>query len=226
MNNTDSKLLEDYYEVRAPEYEAVYGFTDPARRKELEEIEDLAKTSFSGKNVLEIACGTGYWTELLSIHAKSILALDSSEAMLEIARTRKYAQQNVTHKRYDAYSLKELPEALNSEKFDAAIAGFWMSHIPKELMPAFLSGLQTCLKTGAPVLFLDNNLVEGMGGPVVEKPDSSDTFKERKLADGSTHVILKNYFTKQALQTIIKPYANQININIGQWYWSALYLSQ
>jgi 2-polyprenyl-3-methyl-5-hydroxy-6-metoxy-1,4-benzoquinol methylase len=221
MQDIDSIKLREYYEIRAPEYEKVYGFTEPARRVELDAIESLARRTFKGKSVLEIACGSGYWTELLSEVAGSILAVDSSEAMLEIARARNYTHANTSFKEFDAYNLGAL-----AETYDSALAGFWLSHIPKKRLSAFLSGLQARLKTGAPVLLLDNNLVAGLGGEVVRRHDSSDTFKERTIADGSTHIVIKNYFTTEELQSLLAPFANEVNITMGKWYWSALYSSK
>ncbi len=226
MQDIDSIKLQEYYESRAPEYEKVYGFTDPARRKELDAIELLARDTFKDKSVLEIACGSGYWTELLSGVASDILAIDYSNAMLEIARNRDYPQgedalEKITFKKFDAYQLETLPE-----KYDAALAGFWLSHIPKKRLSAFLAGLQSCLKTGAPVLFFDNNKVAGLGGEVARRPDSDDTFKERTIGNGSTHIVLKNYFTKDQLQELIAPYACKVEITTGKWYWSTMYYSK
>ena len=236
MSNSDIQQLQEYYQSRAPEYEAIYNFSEPARRVELDAIESLVRKTFKGESVLEIACGSGYWTELLSSVANEILAIDGSSAMLKIAQARAYTKQNVSFKEQDAYRLNDLPQ-----KYDAALAGFWLSHVPKNLLNSFLSGLQVRLKSGAPVLLLDNNLVEGMGGALV-KPNgnntTSDTFKERKLADGTTYAIIKNYFNQDQLQKLLEPYAYEVdntvksaassavNITMGKWYWSALYLSK
>ncbi len=215
--NNDIRRMQKYYDLRAPEYEAMYGFDNPQRRAELDAIEALARKTFKNQRVLEVACGSGYWTEILSTVATSVTAVDTSKAMLEIAGARSYANDNVTLEVCDAYNLNTL-----AREFDAALAGFWLSHIPKRQMDVFLAGLHSCLSTGAPVLFFDNNLVAGLGGTIVEPADSSDTFKKRTLADGSTHVITKNYFTVQELKALLTPYADTIQITMGKWYWSAL----
>ncbi len=226
MKDIDSLKLQQYYESRAPEYEKVYGFTDPARREELDAIESLACERFKNKSVLEIACGSGYWTELLSGVASDILATDYSEAMLEIAKTRDYPQgkvayEKITFRKFDAYNLRAM-----TGEYNAALAGFWLSHIPMKRLSAFLDGLQSRLRSGAPVLFFDNNNVKGLGGEVVRRPDSDDSFKERIITDGSKHIVLKNYFTRDQLQALLEPFASAIDITVGKWYWSALYRSK
>ena len=74
--------LVTYYAKRAAEYEAIY--QKPERQSDLRELENLLRRDFAGRNVLEIACGTGYWTERVASVADSIVALDINESVLEI----------------------------------------------------------------------------------------------------------------------------------------------
>src|SRR6185436_1938401 len=60
---SDDPLLR-YYAQRAPEFERVY--EKPERDGELQKMREYIETAFAGANVLEVACGTGYWTEVLS----------------------------------------------------------------------------------------------------------------------------------------------------------------
>ncbi len=68
--------MEDYYRKRALEYEEVYHRNDLRRKAELEKISSTLQEKLAGMDVLEVACGTGYWTQLLSRTAKSITAID------------------------------------------------------------------------------------------------------------------------------------------------------
>src|SRR5436189_6036803 len=73
----------EYYRRRAAEYDATsIGDVDAARERFRRLIERLAPTG----DVLEIACGTGLWTEHLAAHARTLTALDSAPEMIELAR--------------------------------------------------------------------------------------------------------------------------------------------
>ena len=68
--------LKDYYSKRAKDYEQIYSREDPVRQSELNKIKDELISLFKNKSVLEAACGTGYWTEVISKTAKQVLAFD------------------------------------------------------------------------------------------------------------------------------------------------------
>jgi ubiquinone/menaquinone biosynthesis C-methylase UbiE len=74
-------------------------------------IDDLEKfntalffNDLNSKNVLEIGCGTGHWTQFLSHHGFEITALDTSDAMLEIAM-----KKNIKNAQFVKGSATELP---------------------------------------------------------------------------------------------------------------------
>ena len=76
--------LISYYKQRAAEYEAIYA--KPERKEDLDKAAEILKAIFTDKHVLEIACGTGYWTKHISETAESVLATDINPEVLEIAR--------------------------------------------------------------------------------------------------------------------------------------------
>src|SRR5438128_2670524 len=94
--------LPDYYARRAGEYEKI--FAKPERQPDLACLRTLLPDLFAGHEVLEVACGTGYWTRVMSGSAKSILATDINEGVLEIARHKTYPNNNVAFQIADAYS--------------------------------------------------------------------------------------------------------------------------
>ena len=75
-----------YYADRASEYERIYA--KPERQSDLATLKDLIRKTFLDRSVLEIACGTGYWTEVLAGCAQSVVATDINEDVLEIARAK------------------------------------------------------------------------------------------------------------------------------------------
>jgi len=61
------------------------------------------------RSVLEVACGTGYWTEQIATVATNVTAVDASEGMLQLARQKLRAREDVRLVKGDAYNLENLP---------------------------------------------------------------------------------------------------------------------
>ena len=69
--DTESAMV-DYYAQRAQEYERIYD--KPERQDDLRNLKDSVGNTLAGRNVLEVACGTGYWTAVAASAAASITA--------------------------------------------------------------------------------------------------------------------------------------------------------
>ena len=78
--------MQGYYAARAPEYDAIY--RKPERQTDLRAIEQWLPARFDGARVLEIACGTGYWTQFIASVARHVTALDAAPETLAIAEAR------------------------------------------------------------------------------------------------------------------------------------------
>ncbi len=187
--------IQSYYAARADEYDAVYA--KPERQADLRLVEQWLPALLAGRRLLEIACGTGYWTRLLAPVTASIVAIDSAEETLRIARARVPAG-NVSFAVGDAYA-----PATPGGPFDAAFAGFWWSHVPHERLGEFLHAMHAALEPGAKVVFLDNRFVAGSSSAVSEPDAHGDTHQSRQLADGSTHRIIKNFPSEAQLLAAI-----------------------
>lgn len=213
--------MQEYYNRRASEYEAIYyATTDPTRQAELAVIEKKIESLVAGRRVLEIACGTGYWTRIAARVARHVTAVDASAEMLEIARNKNLPSDRVTLLSGDAYNLTEIPGV-----FDAALANFWFSHVLRSRIADFLVGVQSKLRPGSTVIMADNVYMPGVGGELVRPAESEDTFKLRTLSDGSQHLILKNYFDEEQLRAILSPFASQLEVHVGAAYWWCGYLT-
>ena len=134
--------LPDYYARRAGEYEKV--FSKPERQPDLACLRTLLHGLFAGRHVLEVACGTGYWTPLISGSARPILATEINGEVLDIARHKTYPNHNVEFKMADAYTPANV-----TGRFSAGFAGFWWSHIPKQRLSHFLDCFHSKLCPGA-----------------------------------------------------------------------------
>jgi demethylmenaquinone methyltransferase/2-methoxy-6-polyprenyl-1,4-benzoquinol methylase len=205
--------MEAYYARRAAEYESIYA--KPERQADLARMRTDIPALFAGERVLEIACGTGYWTPLIAAQADSVVALDYNEETLAIARTKTYPGKNVRFERGDAYALPAW-----KDKFSAAYAGFWWSHIPVAKIDSFLAHLHSRLEPGATVAFMDNRYVEGSSTPISRRDADGNTYQARRLADGSPHEVLKNFPTAQELRRRL---GSELRLTEYEYYWLATY---
>mgnify|MGYP000573613290 CR=1 FL=1 len=73
-----------YYAQRAAYYERVY--FKPERQTDLRAMEAWIGQPFAGRSVLEVACGTGWWTPHAARDARHWLATDLNPETLDLAR--------------------------------------------------------------------------------------------------------------------------------------------
>lgn len=212
------KHLREYYNQRAQEFESIYYRNDPVRQKEQAAIASTMKQVLTGRSVLEIACGTGFWTGIASQTAQHIVAIDTSTEMLQIACSKSIPANKVQFQHADAYALHTV-----AGSFDGGLANFWFSHIPKKRINEFLFGFHKRIGKGASVFMADNVYVHDVGGELVSQPDSEDTFKMRALSNGSKHKVLKNYYTEYQIQQILAPFTFNLNIHMGSYFWWVSY---
>jgi demethylmenaquinone methyltransferase/2-methoxy-6-polyprenyl-1,4-benzoquinol methylase len=208
--------MEAYYARRAREYESIYD--KPERQADLARMRVDIPGLFVDREVLEIACGTGYWTPLIAAQADSVLAVDYNEETLEIARAKRYPRSNVRFESADAYRLPEW-----QKRFTACYAGFWWSHVPLERLDGFLSSLEERLVPGALVAFMDNLYVEGSSTPLSRRDAAGNTYQERRLADGSRHEVLKNFPAAGELEARLARCGTDVQVRRYQYYWLASY---
>lgn len=206
--------LVDYYAKRAPEYDRIY--EKPERQEDLGKLRETVRETFRGEDVLEIACGTGYWTQDLADVARSVTAVDINESVLEIARRRRGAER-VRFEIADVYVLPELPPS------SACLCAFWWSHMPKGRIGQFLAGLHKKLMPGATVMFMDNCYVEGSSTSFSHKDAEGNTYQTRTLDDGSTHEVLKNFPTEEELRQAVAGAAEFVSFRALTYYWIFTY---
>jgi demethylmenaquinone methyltransferase/2-methoxy-6-polyprenyl-1,4-benzoquinol methylase len=81
MSNAE---MREYYSARATEYDHVY--SKPERQADLRTIENWLPSLFNGKSIIEVACGTGCWTQFLASVVSELVAIDASPETLAIAK--------------------------------------------------------------------------------------------------------------------------------------------
>ena len=205
-----------FYRRRAAEYEAIYA--KPERQADLRALERLIPERMAGRRVLEVACGTGYWTVRVARTANSLLATDAVEEPMKIARAKDYGGAAVRFELADAYAL-----APGLGRFDAALAIFWWSHVPRRRIGAFLDSLHARLERGARVLYMDNRYVEGSSTPIHERDAEGNSYQVRRLADGSENRVIKNFPSEAELRADLAPHAAALAYRELPYYWVVEY---
>lgn len=189
--------LEAYYSRRALEYDRIY--QKPERQADLQTLRQYVATHMRDRHVLEVACGTGYWTSVLAPIAAAVLAVDVADATLDVARHRMAWPPAVRFARADAYALSEARAVSVAAPFTAALAGFWISHVPRHRLTAFLAQLNRTLSSNATVVLFDNRFVAGSSTDISTVASTGDTYQLRRLDDGSAFEVLKNFYQPDEL---------------------------
>lgn len=215
--------MQAYYAQRAAYYERVYH--KPERQDDLRAMEAWFAAPdgpFAGRRVLEIACGTGWWTPHAARHAADWLATDINAGTMAVAR-RKPLPACVRFAELDAYTLDGLDELAGPAPFSAAFAGCWWSHVPLARLPGWLALLHARLAAGARVVFLDNSFVQTSSTPITRHDADGNTYQQRTLDDGSSHEVLKNFPTPESAIAMLGPRARAPRWIAHEHYWILTY---
>lgn len=205
--------LISYYNDRAKEYDKVYQI--PEEQEDLLAATNLFQNIFSQKSVIEIACGTGYWTNQISKTATSIYATDINKAVIDIAKTRQVSN-NVT------FEVADMNDLAIEKKFEGLFGGFIWSHIPLEHLDKFLDRIKHLVIENGDIIFIDSNPVKGTihdNKRITRTDQYGNTFQTRQLEDGTTHEVLKNFPANDFLVEKLSRIASDISLINLEHYW-------
>lgn len=191
----------DYYRARAAEYDEWWyrhgRYDHGAERNgrwfaEMREVYDAFDAlEFTG-DVLELAPGTGIWTERLVRTADSVTAVDASDEMVAINRA-KVGSDRVSYIIADLFAWRP------AEQYDGVCFGFWISHIPTERLDGFLAMIAGALRPGGKVFFVDGRREPTSTAANHVLPERGSQVMARALNDGRTYRIVKNFYDPEAL---------------------------
>lgn len=195
----------DYYRRRAGEYDVTaYGDVAAARVWIARLVAELRPAG----TVLEIACGTGLWTEALAGVADTVTAIDVAPEALAIARER-VTSANVRFEVADVFSWT------SAARFDVIFFSAWLSHVPTSLFEQFWLRLRPLLTDDGRVLFVDEHLdVRAKETYLAD----ADEIVERRLRDGSRYRVVKNFVDPARLERRLREIGWQCRIHRdGDW---------
>jgi SAM-dependent methyltransferase len=200
-----------FYAKSASNHDRVYD--KPERQHDLAEMRTYVAEALRGHVVLELACGTGYWTNIIAASADSVVATDINPEMIALAKLRALPLEKVQFRVADAYNL---PDDLGS--FTAVFIGFWWSHVKREQQEKFLAHLRG--KVGDVVIvLLDDTYVEGSSETVARTDLEGNTYQIRVAPDGERYEIPKTYPSDSALRKKLASSVREIKIVRLEYYW-------
>ncbi len=154
-----------------------------------------------GKQVLELACGTGRWTKYLARWAAHTLAVDAAPEALQINKEQIRAA-NVDYLEADVFSWQP------DKTFDVVFFSFWLSHIPPQRFAPFWQMVQRALKPGGHAFFMDSLFEQASTARDHVAIDKSG-FAQRKLNDGREFRIVKVFYEPAILEQRLRKYGWQ-----------------
>lgn len=163
------------------------------------------------EEILELASGTGIWTqELLNIGQK-ITAIDASQEANEINRS-KLSSPNVEYRQIDLFAWE--PDA----EYDLVFFSFWLSHVPPELLKSFLTKVYKSVRVGGQVFIIDSRFEPTSTANNHILNDDGSIYKSRKLNDGQEFQIVKIFYQPDELKNKLMQVGFKANVNVTERY--------
>jgi 2-polyprenyl-3-methyl-5-hydroxy-6-metoxy-1,4-benzoquinol methylase len=194
-----------YYRERALEYDewffrqGRYHRGEEHRQQwcaEVAEVEVALRAAAPSGYILELACGTGLWTQQLAPVATHLTALDAAPETIAINQQRVGAASV-------EYIVADLFDWTPSQKYDFIFFGFWLSHVPMERFAPFWQMVQGALKPNGRVFFVDSLLTQASTARNHALLNQQG-YSERKLNDGRTYRVVKVFHEPDRLQASLQ----------------------
>jgi 2-polyprenyl-3-methyl-5-hydroxy-6-metoxy-1,4-benzoquinol methylase len=202
---TNDRLIEEqitYYQARASEYDEWFlrqGRYD--RGPELNgrwfaEVEQVARAleAFSpAGDVLELASGTGLWTQRLAQTARTVTAVDSAPEVHAINQERLGNGSSVR------WIVADLFHWQPDRQYDTIFFSHWLSHVPPDRLESFWSLVRAALAPSGRVFFVDARYDETSTAKdhLLEGPDAHAI--TRRLNNGQEYRIVKVFYRPEDL---------------------------
>ncbi len=205
MDTLEALLAEQiaYYRARAAEYDEWWHRTGRFDRgaednaawfADVRSLEAWLQARGPLGRTLELACGTGLWTERLLRQCTTLDAVDASEEVLAINRARCGAAPR--HTKADLFAFTPEPAT-----YDTVFFGFWLSHVPEDRFDEFWAMVRSALAPGGRALFVDSRFdaTSTARDHTLRSPD--DDVVTRRLNDGREFRVVKIFHEPARLAT-------------------------
>lgn len=203
MNRDLEQEMLLYYDERAGEYDEIYLGNGPAIRHYSEQYrEDVVRISevvagFGAGELIDVACGTGFWAPHYAGNCDRFTFVDQSEGMLAECRKRIAGLGLSGASRFVRGNIFDI--ALEPATYDCALVGFLLSHLTSKQEAAFFEKVKEILRPAAQLMIIDSYWSERRkaGGRKREGQ------QERTLDDGRAFRVYKRYFDESDIEEML-----------------------
>jgi len=209
MNN---QQVAKYYALLGEALEDKY--LEPDMDEDIDDMSIHLGNVLAGHTVLELGCGTGFWTEVAAESAQSVLALDINASLVDIARERPMAEGKVAFRVADAL---ELPEDIGT--FSAVLVSFLWSHLNKKEQEQLLATLKKRLGKDVLLVLLDDAFVEGFSETIARTDPDGTTYQIMTTPEGERIEMAKSYQSDSALRKRLGSVVKEIKIERIEFFW-------
>lgn len=209
-----------YYRARAEEYDEWWLRTGRYDRgpeqnarwtAEIAQAEKaLAEFAPTG-DVLELAGGTGLWTQRLVKFADTLTVVDAAPEVLAVNQAR-LGIQAVQYVQADLFAWQP------TRQYDVVFFSFWLSHVPPERFEAFWNTVRRCLRPGGRVFFLDSQYENTSTAADHQLEGTDATTIRRQLKDGREYRIVKVFYQADELTHRLETLGWQVRVQATPHY--------
>jgi len=209
MNN---QQVAKYYALLGEALEDKY--LEPDMDEDIDDMSIHLGSVLAGHTVLELGCGTGFWTEVAAESAAKVLAVDINASLVDIARERPMTEGKVSFRVADAL---DLPEDIG--RFSAVLVSFLWSHLNKKEQEQLLATLKKRLGKDVLLVILDDAFVEGFSETIARTEPDGTTYQILTTPDGERIEVAKSYQSDSALRKRLGTAVKEIKIERIEFFW-------
>jgi ubiquinone/menaquinone biosynthesis C-methylase UbiE len=219
VNLSKNQELFEYYNERAPEYEAFYWGGKPAKIPDPDRYKDDTLTisrllpDYVSGTCIDVACGTGFWLPVYEKNCPAITLVDQSEGVL-IECERKIDKLGIRNKT-KVLQADLFTHPFNTREFDSAVVGFLISYFNEAEMDKFFTVVKNILAPGGIFTIIDSTWNKDIAA--IRKIKRG--IMERSLTDGRVFKIYKQFFDIPDIIKLGEKYHFSINII----YWGKVF---
>ncbi|PIG91346.1 class I SAM-dependent methyltransferase [Gloeocapsopsis sp. IPPAS B-1203] len=204
-----------YYDARAKEYdEWFYRIGRYDRGWELNQrwfdevavLKNALQQVGKVESILELACGTGIWTQELLKLGDQVTAIDASAEMIAINKEKLKSINKVDYHQFDLFSWRP------NTQYDLVFFSFWLSHVPPTQVDEFLLKVYRAVRPGGKVFIIDSRFDSTSTAKDHRFENENEIYQQRKLNDGQKYKIFKIYYRPDNLLQKLTQAGFQANV--------------
>lgn len=187
---------------------------NPNAQSDIQSIRSCIRDHLTWKRILEVGCGTGYWSSVLGNIARFTTSTDPSEQIIQKARTANRHVGRVFFLTIDPFSISHV-----LGEYDAGFSACWYSTLPRQETGRFMEEFSQALPPGSPIILIDERYHEGTSAPISRTDEHGNSYVSITLADGSTSEYIRNTPDWDTLDKQLSPFGKISEFEEFSHFW-------